>query len=387
MNSPVASETHFSLIPSPSTGTLNDAATNTNVRYFSRDAGVPFQSYASDISSPQAAVGMDDSGNPVDANGNIVSGNNAIDVESEDPASNSYERKVAPGLGAWNDFSPVAAAARSALKTASGITVPVRGFIFWVVVGYLCVLVPANWLVFRLIGRVEWAWIAAPLIAIGCTVVVVHQAQLNIGFVRSRNEIAVIEMQRGYSRAHVTRYTDLYTSLATSYEFQVAEPSGQILPFPRRQPGEKTSRFLESVGEVVCRRGEDTRLSGFHVNSNSHDFIHSEELTDFGGTIALQRDGDRWRVTNGTKHPLENCEVVRGESPNAAAIASIDRLDPGEQVSLNFTKFNRNDAPASDPVTATAATGVLSLRRREASRAPFAGNASGRGLFRGPRGR
>ena len=89
---------------------------------------------------------------------------------------------------------------RAALENATGITVPERSFIFWVVVGYICVLVPLNWLLFRLIGRVEWAWIAAPLIAIGCTVIVVHQAQLNIGFARSRNEIAVVEMQPGYSR-------------------------------------------------------------------------------------------------------------------------------------------------------------------------------------------
>ncbi len=120
---------------------------------------------------------------------------------------------------------------------AAGIRVPQRSFIIWVVVGYLCVLVPANWIVFRLLGRVEWAWIAAPLIAIGCTVVVIQQAQLNIGFARSRNEIAVIEMQAGYSRVHVARYTVLYTSLATRYEFRLADPGGQILPSSRVFPG------------------------------------------------------------------------------------------------------------------------------------------------------
>src|SRR5208283_3768260 len=110
-------------------------------------------------------------------------------------------------------------AARMSLTNAAGINVPARSFIVWVVVGYLCVLVPANWIVFRLLGRVEWAWIAAPLIAIGCTVVVIHDAQVNIGFARSRNEIAVIEMQPGYSRVHVARYNVLYTSLSTRYEF------------------------------------------------------------------------------------------------------------------------------------------------------------------------
>ena len=142
----------------------------------------------------------------------------------DEDASDPPDKDAAPGLGAWNDYSPVAEAARQALDDATGIRVPERSFIVWVVVGYLCVLVPANWLVFRLLGRVEWAWIAAPLIAIACTVVVIHLAQLNIGFARSRNEIAVVEMQPGYSRVHVARYTSLYTSLATRYEFHLDDP-------------------------------------------------------------------------------------------------------------------------------------------------------------------
>ncbi len=163
------------------------------------------------------------------------------------------DKEVAPGLGAWNDFSPVAQAARTALADAAGINVPERSFIVWVVVGYLCVLVPANWIVFRLLGRVEWAWIAAPLIAIACTVVVIQQAQLNIGFARSRNEIAVIEMQPGYSRVHVARYTALYTSLATRYEFRLDDPGGQILPFPR--VSSRNDPFRMSVLESSRRVG------------------------------------------------------------------------------------------------------------------------------------
>ena len=142
-------------------------------------------------------------------------------------------RTLPPGWARGTTSAPWPRPRAAALEDAAGISVPERSFIVWVVVGYLCVLVPANWIVFRLLGRVEWAWIAAPLIAIACTVVVIQQAQLNIGFARSRNEIAVIEMQPGYSRVHVARYTALYTSLATRYEFRLDDPGGQILPFPR----------------------------------------------------------------------------------------------------------------------------------------------------------
>ena len=282
-----------------------DAAKMTAVRYFARDAGVAFKDYAG-IMPPRGLNGL---------NGNDAS----IDADEDAPTPD----KAAPGLGAWNDYGPVAQAARTALSNAARITVPDRSFIIWVVAGYLCVLVPANWIVFRLLGRIEWAWIAAPLIAIVCTLVVIHQAQLNIGFARSRNEIAVIEMQPGYSRVHVARYTVLYTSLATRYEFRLDDPGGQILPFRMSlsPPGEndQNKRSLwQTGGELVCRRGDDTQLSGFSVGSNMVDFVHSEEMADFGGTLTLHHAGDGYRLTNGTPHPLEDCRAVcAGVRPGA----------------------------------------------------------------------
>ncbi len=135
-------------------------------------------------------------------------------------------------MAAWNDFSPVANAARQGLQQAAGIKVLDRMFVVWIVAGYVLVLVPVNWFVFRWLGRVEWAWAAAPLIAVVCTAVVINLAQLDIGFVRAENEIAVVELQDDYPRAHVTRYTALYTSLATGYGFHFDSPGSLMLPFP-----------------------------------------------------------------------------------------------------------------------------------------------------------
>ena len=218
----------------------------TAVRYFVRDTGVECDDYASDIMAAKKAdlelrnnvyyppgPRLPNLPNPnTNANANPINVDESSLATDED-APIPIDKDVAPGLGTWNDFSPVAQAAKMALFNAAGISVPPRSFIVWVVVGYLCVLVPANWIVFRFLGRVEWAWFAAPLIAIACTAVVIQQAQLNIGFARSRNEIALIEMQPGYPRAHVARYTVLYTSLATRYEFRLDDPGGQILPFPQ----------------------------------------------------------------------------------------------------------------------------------------------------------
>ena len=235
-------------VDTPNEQTLANAEKNTNLRYFSRDAGLTFHDFAQDVEAARSGATPYESDDPNAAMPDVEMGVNSFPSVGSSLCS--------PGLGAWNDYSPVADVARSALHDASGIIVPERSFIVWVIVGYLCVLVPANWLVFRLMGRVEWAWIAAPLIAVGCTAVVIHQAQLNIGFIRSRNAIAVVEMQPGYSRAHMTRYTSLYTSLSTNFEYRIDDPGAQILPFPGSPKSSKFQMaFGESPGaESTCRR-------------------------------------------------------------------------------------------------------------------------------------
>ena len=80
---------------------------------------------------------------------------------------------------------------------------------------------------------------AAPLIALVAMVVVIRLAQLDIGFVRSRTEIVRGGLQPDYGRAHVARYTALYSSLATQYAFSFpADPARWSSPsLPSSSPG------------------------------------------------------------------------------------------------------------------------------------------------------
>ena len=192
-------------------GSRLDAARVTQLRYFARDTGVPFASYASDVRGRNVDVDESNANAPM-----------AIDLPTP-----------APGIAAWNDFNPVAQAARQSLQSAARIEIPKSSFVLWVVAVYLVVLVPVNWAVFRSLRRVEWAWVAAPVIAIACTITVIRLAQLDIGFARSQTEVAVAEMQGDYPRAHVARYDALYTSLATSYTISRATiPARPCCPFP-----------------------------------------------------------------------------------------------------------------------------------------------------------
>lgn len=183
------------------------------------------------------------------------------------------------GVAGWSDSSGISTAARACLRDAAGISIPNGNFVLRVTAGYLLVLVPLNWLVFWMMGRVEWAWIAAPVIAILGAVCVIKLAELDIGFARSRTEIAFLEAHAGYHRAHLTRFTSLYTSLSTTYDMTFSESTAVALPFGRGADSfsNQSRRFGDGTSEVrYHQEGGDIQLSGVQVASNSSTMIHSE---------------------------------------------------------------------------------------------------------------
>src|SRR5204863_9038441 len=167
-------------------------------------------------------------------------------------------------------------AARQILTEAAGIEIPSADFVIKVLAIYLLVLVPLNWGVFWLLGKVEWAWIAAPLIALFGAGAVIRLAQLDIGFARSRTEVAVLEIQGGYERAHLTRYTALYSSLSSSYTLAFDDPSALALPFASG-PRNEGLLSITNYNDVSFRRDKDTSLAGVQVSSNSTGMVHSEQ--------------------------------------------------------------------------------------------------------------
>lgn len=253
------------------------------------------------------------------------------------------------GLGGWNDNSGASDAARTTLQHAAGVTIPKASFVLAVLAVYLVVLVPVNWLVFRVIGRVEWAWIAAPVIAVVGAVAVIRFAQLDIGFVRSRTEVAILEMQGGYPRAHLTRYTALYSSLSSNYELQFDDTTALTRPFP-------PTLSPDRLWPVTYRRERNVTLSGFQVDSNTTGFVHSEQMGDMGGAIRLV--GERpvaWQIENAsdinlhhvgvfyrdTEGRLQTCWLGKLPAkttvplvlePSSSGDIWLDRWDPGQVV-------------------------------------------------------
>ncbi len=241
------------------------------------------------------------------------------------------------GVAGWSDFSSASRAARRSLQEASGISVPKATFVLKVLAAYLLCLVPINWIFFRLLGRVEWAWFAAPLIAIAGALAVIRLAQLDIGFVRSRTEIAILETQPEYQRGHLTRYVGLYTSLTSSYSVGFQDSNAVGLPFSTNPTLRQLRLQKQRRRPIPFVRDNRVALEDFPVLSNSTGMVHVEQMVDLAGTVALEPGDDSLsaRVRNGLEWTIRGATAVH-LSEEGVYYAPLGDIGPGEQADVSL---------------------------------------------------
>ena len=227
------------------------------------------------------------------------------------------------GAAGWNDESGISAAARETLRQAAGISPPSSAFVLKMLSIYLLVLVPINWLIFRSMGRVEWAWVAAPVIAIAGALMVAKMASLDIGFVRSNTQVACLEVYADYPRAHVAQYSALYTSLSTGYELELDNPSAQSLPL-----GEPYKKWKEKgISPVTMRQTIKNRLEGFQVQSNSTGMLHTEMMLDLNGIFSMVQKDGQVRIDNLTPINIDQAAVLRRNEEGVLQAAWLGKLE------------------------------------------------------------
>ncbi|MBN1910405.1 MAG: hypothetical protein JW818_11740 [Pirellulales bacterium] len=297
-----------------------DAALTCSLRYFTRDTGISFNDYSHATPSPNAEEPAWMAGGP--------GGSTADEGLKFD----------GPGVAAWRDFGPVPDSAREILHNAASVRVPGKSFVLWIAAVYLVVLVPLNWMVFWALGRVEWAWVAAPVIAIVCTFMVVRLAQLDIGFARSETDVGVLELQSDYPRAHLTRYTALYTSLTTDYAFRHEEPGVLVQPFPKvDNPDDFRLGHGQDLRTLRYQHDKERGMDGFRVASNTVDFVHSEQMVELDGPIGLlQRSRNDWSLNNRTGIPMHGVGVIRRNESNEIETAWVGDLGERGIIQLKF---------------------------------------------------
>ncbi len=253
------------------------------------------------------------------------------------------------GMGSWDESSEISNAARFALREAAGVRVPAASFVVVCLVVYLAVLVPLNWMVFRALNHLEWAWIAAPIIALLGTVVVVRQAQLDIGFVRAQTELGVLELAGDYPRGHLSRYMALYTSLSTTYDLRFDDPWAVATPFPARLD-DPTLRGQAPVAVTLARQ-QQTELHGVAISSATTRLVHSEQMVELEGALEWRKTSQGHpQVINRTGYDLDDCLVLRHLRDGKSVLSAcwLGRLRSGQSAAVSFRPLPASGLAQSD---------------------------------------
>lgn len=284
-------------------GSENDARLHSNFKILSRDlplSQIEVEANAG-LEAPIATANPNVTKQGFNAKNNM---NNIADIEA----------RRWGGSAAWNDYSGLSIQAVAALKQAAGIKLPERSMIIYLIGGYLAVLVPVNWLFFRILGRLEYAWLAAPVLALIGVGVVTRIARLDIGFARRNTEIALLELHSNHPRGHLTRFVALYTSLSTNYAVEFPESGSVVLPLGDisrvvRRAGAEVQNMRTNLGTSA-----GVRLEPLTVYSNSTEMVHAEQLIEMPNGLVLKKDENgEESLGNGTGLPLKGALVLRND--------------------------------------------------------------------------
>ena len=284
--------------------TLADAAMNSRFRISARDAILKL---------------TDDKGGGSNAASSRLDSLTAVDSST--------------GISGWTDHSDTIAMCRQILRNESGIEIPSSSLVVRSLGYYLLLLVPINYLVFRLMGKLEYAWLAVPVIAIGGAIWVARAARLDIGFARSQTEIAVLELQPKYQRGHLSRVTAIYNSLSSSYDVEFKTVDAAAAPIIRNNASENRGGTTFKTGFA-----EGPILSGLAVGSNQVRMLHTEQIIDVGGPIYLD---DSQRLINQTSHELYDAFVVEKSAAGEVRIAMVGGCAAGSTAKLRFRDVSK----------------------------------------------
>ena len=325
--------------------TMYDPLIGSTVRLISRDladGGTPWNPFEeTDLPQPNETM-MGDQELPLKLSKNASLQRNTDDTRYY----GGFKADATSGVGGWSDTSAIAQSARNGLKSAAGITPPSADLILKMLGVYLLILVPVNWLIFRAMGKVEWAWAAVPIIAIAGAVTVVKVASLDIGFARSNTQVSLLEIHGGYHRGHLSQYSALYTSLSTNYAIELDNATGIALPLSLNQP----SRPIVTPQRLWLQQSLTNRTENFQIQSNSTELLHAEWIQDVGGDFRIDSDPsepdfNNLKLQNTTTIDLELAGIIARDQEGNYHGGWVGDFHADDTIDVSMSRQEKFDLP------------------------------------------
>ncbi len=238
----------------------------------------------------------------------------------------------------WTDGAWFSQIALDSLRQISGIKVPPVNYLLKLLTVYLAILVPANWIVFRIIGRLEWAWFTIPVIALVGAGIIARMLQVEIGFARSQNSVSLLQTQAGYPRGILTQYVSLYSSLSTRFSVSLPDQNGVVSPVGSLGVSDKKIEY----------RAFDDQGSGIRslpIRSHTTSTFHAEEVVSMNGDFDIQiDDARRKQIVNNTRLALRDTVLLVTSSDRqelfwVGDVGASDTIDVDEAEAFQFAQL------------------------------------------------
>jgi hypothetical protein len=265
-----------------------------------------------------------------------------------------WERLLSPDA-AYPEWLPTDMSARQmkagqmtyALSRLPTLDLPsIRGLGLLLVL-YVVLVGPVNYLVLRWRKRLHWAWVSVPLIT-----VVFSAGAFGLGYTLRGtdlilNKIAVIQLGSD-GAANVTSYLGLFSPARQSYEIEVRD-SGLLSPLtPDYNPWGPSN--AGAGGEIVFVQGEPSQVRGLAVNQWSMQTFMTEGIQiDFGrvgADLKFEDEALTGTVRNETPHTLKDTALILGNH-----FVRLDDLGPGQEVTVTLELSNSTDRIFGQPLS------------------------------------
>ena len=216
----------------------------------------------------------------------------------------------------------------NAVSSLSAAALPPIGGLFVLLVAYIVLIGPVNYLVLRRLGRRELAWLTMPaLIGVFAVAAYIFGASLR-GTDVLVNEVAIVRGAPGTDAGQGQVYLGVFSPGRGTYQLEV--PGGALLSAPISQE----MGGMPGAGSLDVLQGDPARVRDLAVGFSSIRTIRADTplpAPNLAIDLRLEDRHLKGTVTNHSSSTVEGVAVVLG-----ASVAKLGDLGPGASATVDI---------------------------------------------------
>lgn len=264
-------------------------------------------------------------------------------IAKTDSSQAMWRRLLPPrtygGLAIFDDNLLVGAASQ-----VPSLALPPTGGLILLLIAYIALIGPINYLVLRRLDRREWAWLTMPLLIVVFAVGAYGFGALLRGSEVIVNEIAIVRGAAGATDGSAQVYLGVFSPSRQAYQLSV--PGGALLSAPINGDAFNGTPNAAALDVV---QGDPARVRNLQIGFGSLRTIRAETtvaLPLIQTDLRLEDGHLRGTVTNASSQILERPAVVLGQT-----VALLDDLEPGGVATVDVVAaFNPFGQSLSDRI-------------------------------------